>query len=254
MLSEQRCIVCQDSPPGSGRSSNTHAPPKWLGREARLHHFRRKEYVFRAGSEATAVWTVCRGTLKLCRHTVEGKLLTTRIVGPGDIVGHRSVLSHESYTASAIALQDSDARALPAAVFRRMIAESEEIREQVLEQLGIDLRRAEYLAGIMAHASARVRVAAMLHELHERRDRGAPMPGMEANDHDDLSEGEFTGDGAGGEDPWNEEIPRRELAELAGLTVEATVRAVKALEKDGIVLSKGRTIRIVSPEALHDEF
>ena len=251
MLSEQRCIVCQDSPPGSG---NSHAPPKWLGREARLHHFRRKEYVFRAGSEAAAVWTVCRGTLKLCRHTVEGKLLTTRIVGPGDIVGHRSVFSHEPYSASAIALQDSDARALPAAVFRRMIAESEEIREQVLEQLGADLRRAEYLAGIMAHASARTRVAAMLYELHHRRDRSAPMPGTELDDGDGFSHNDSAGSGPNERSPWNEEIPRRELAELAGLTVEATVRAVKALEKDGIVYSKGRTIRIVSPEALHDEF
>ena len=252
MLSEQRCIVCQDSPPGSGGSGSIHAPPKWLGREARLHHFRRKEYVFRAGSEATAVWTVCRGTLKLCRHTVDGKLLTTRIVGPGGIVGHRSVLSHEAYSASAIALQDADARALPAGVFRRMIAESAEIREQVFEQLGTDLRRAEYLAGIMAHANARTRVAAMLHELHERRDRSAPMPGTELNDHDEISEANpaHAGNGA----PWNEDVPRRELAELAGLTVEATVRAVKALEKDGIVVSKGRTIRIVSPESLHDEF
>ena len=223
------CMVCHAEPPGvPGR---VHVPAKGVGQRSTPVHRAKGQYLFHSGEPPHGVWTVCRGRVKVFRRTGKGKMLTTRIVGPGEIVGHRSVLAGEPYVASGVALENCELRYISAAVFRRMIAESEEVRGFVLKALGSSLGHAEQLATLVAYESARARIAAALLELHSGQEADAGGAGSAAGE-------------------WELTIRRKELAQLSGVTIEAAVRALKTFEREGVLESVGHTIRVLDLDRL----
>jgi len=189
-------------------------------------------YLFHSGDDAHGIWAVCSGKAKVFQETEQGKYLTLRIVIPGELVGHRSVLAGEPFSASAIAMEDTRTAYLPANIVMKLIEIEPQIRGKLFQHLAGELGRAESLATSMAYNKAEQRLLAALASMC----RGCYL-GSDDNQTENSEE-------------INILAPRQELAELAGLTVEATVRTLRKLEEIGILKAHGHSIQIFQPEIL----
>ena len=182
------------------------------------------EYLFHSGDDAHGVWAICSGRVKVFKETEEGKQLTIRIALPGELVGHRSLLAGETLSGYGVAMEPVITAYLPAHAVMTLIETESTVRAQIIHKLADELGHAETLATSMAYHPAEERLIAAIIELCRR-------------DGDCL-------------EPIEIVAPRLELAELAGLTVEATVRVLRRLEEAGLVEARARRIRILNPRLL----
>lgn len=188
------------------------------------------EVIFREGDEAAGLWSVCSGRIHLQRISEEGRALVTRIIYPGGMMGHRSVLSGSVLMSTAVAHGPTVGTFLTRTVLEHLFATEPSFRIAIMRLLAEDLDHAEALAASMAYNDARSRVLAALAEFRRVRER---MVGTLAG--------------------WEFSIRRKELSELTGLSVEGVVRTLKKLEADGVLEIRGRTIRIVDPYAVRQQ-
>ena len=193
-----------------------------------LKTWEKGEFLFHAGEPAEGIWAICRGRVKVFRETEDGKQLILRIAYPGDLVGHRSLLARNPLSGYGVATEDTLTAFLPAGTVDYLIENEPTVRAQIMHKLACELGHAESLATNMAYSHAEERVLTALFEL-----------GRTAA-HDTLVA------------PSELSVPRQELAELAGLTVEATVRTLRRLEHAGILETHGRKINIVDPDRMLD--
>ncbi len=188
------------------------------------------EVMFREGDEAPGLWSVCSGRIHLQRISEEGRTLVTRIIYPGGMMGHRSVVSGSVLSGTAVAHERTVGTFMKRSLLERLFATEPTFRIAIMRLLADDLDHAESLAASMAYNDARSRVLAALAEFRRVRER-------------------VVGTLAG----WEFSIPRKELSELTGLSVEGVVRTLKKLEADGVLETHGRTIRIVDPNAVRQQ-
>ncbi|MBI4371993.1 MAG: Crp/Fnr family transcriptional regulator [Elusimicrobia bacterium] len=193
-------------------------------REMRLaNSFRRGEVVLQEGALPQGVYVVCTGKVKVYKSSRTGQQLTTRIESPGDLLGHVSLLAAEGpYMATCETLEPSVVSMVDARTFRDFLAKFPQASMALIRELARDVRRGENKARDIAFKSARGRLADILLRMMQG---GRPWPIV-----------------AG--------IRRRDLAELAGLTIETTVRLLKEFEGDGILRKRGKDLLIVAAERL----
>ncbi len=178
-----------------------------------LRRFDRGAALFGEGDPSDAFFTVVEGRVKVFRTTPEGKDLILELFGAGDPIGAVAVYEERPYPASAVALEDTTCLLIPRAHFFRLLEEHPTLVRGLLLALTWRLveltdRLAELTGGKMEPRFARLFL-----KLAE-------------------DEGRATGDGA-------VHIPvalsRQELADLAGTTIETTIRILSRWGKAGVV-------------------
>ncbi|MEZ4690201.1 MAG: cyclic nucleotide-binding domain-containing protein [Ignavibacteria bacterium] len=75
------------------------------------------QQIFTEGNSPTGLHCVNKGKIKVSQSGFEGKEQIIRLAKEGDILGYRSLVSGEAYTASAIAIEDSKVCIIPKALF-----------------------------------------------------------------------------------------------------------------------------------------
>lgn len=191
----------------------------------------KKEFIFFGGAVPTGVYMICSGRVKIYRTSGDGKSLITRVAGPGDMIGYRSVLASEPYGATAETMTKVVASHVPVEAFHCLMQENPQFSYTMLRKVSKELGSAEDRATSIVHDDARTRLMHTLADLAGTK--------MVVNGETGKSEPEI-------------EILRQELAELTGLTLETTVRTLKALERDGVVELLTRSIRILDWTKLTD--
>lgn len=186
--------------------------------------------LFHEGDEARGLWSVCSGQLNILKQGDEGQPLVTRIIYPGGMVGYRSCLAGTPVGGTATAREDTRGVFMSRSSLEELFAGEPEFRVAVMKLMAEDLEHAESLAASMAYNDARSRVLSALAEFRRVRER-------------------IVGTLAG----WEFSIPRKDLSELTGLSVEGVVRTLKKLEADGVLEIKGRRITIVDPTAVRSQ-
>ncbi|MDE2489239.1 MAG: Crp/Fnr family transcriptional regulator [Elusimicrobia bacterium] len=193
-------------------------------REMRLANaFKRGEVVFHEGAMPQGVYVVCTGKVKIYKSSRTGQQLTTRVESPGDLVGHVTLLADEGgYTATAEALEPSVVSMVDTKSFKDFLGRFPHAGLALMRELARDVRRGENKARDIAFKPARGRLADTLLRMMQAR---KPYPVV-----------------AG--------IKRRDLAEMAGLTIETTVRLLKDFEKREVLRKKDKDLLIVGLERL----
>ena len=193
-------------------------------RDIRLAHpFKRGEVIFHEGSMPQGVYVVCTGKVKVYKSSRTGQQLTTRVESPGDLLGHVTLLSDEgAYTATGEALEPSIVSMIDKTTFYNFLAKYPPASHALLKELAKDVRRGENKARDIAFKPARGRLADTLIRMMVVK---KPYPIV-----------------AG--------IKRRDLAEMAGLTIETTVRLLKDFEQRDVLRKKEKDLLILSEERL----
>ena len=179
------------------------------------------QVIFYAGNDPIGLFTISSGLVKLEVSSPAGSAHTLRLIGPGGVLGYRSLFAGEPYHASAIAVEDCELCFLPKADLMNVFKNHPDTMLRLLEHLSRDLRFAE-------------------EKWLGQMDKGAPERIAEALLF--LQEN-FT----------HQQWTRKEIAQWAGTTPETVIRTLAAFEKAGLIDQKdGRSIRILSKEKLKE--
>jgi CRP/FNR family transcriptional regulator, polysaccharide utilization system transcription regulator len=193
-------------------------------REMRLAHpFKSGEVVFHEGTMPQGVYVVCTGKVKIYKSSRTGQQLITRIESPGDLLGQITLLAAEGpYTGTAEALEPGVVSMVTQAEFFAFLAAHPEAAKALLRELARDVRRGENKARDIAFKPARNRLADTLVRMMKA---GKPKPIVSG-------------------------IKRRDLAEMAGLTIETAVRLLKDFEERALIQKKDKDLVILDEAEL----
>lgn len=190
----------------------TGAAAERLARDTTEQVFKRGQTIFHHGSPCHVLYLIRIGRVKVSSVGRQGEELVLRLLGPGEVLGFRPLLSDEPYNATGVAVEDTTLCVVPAATLKALLRESPEFVLKVLTKLARELRVTEEMMMDMLYRPARQRVAAVLLKLVDDN-LAAPDPLTIASSH----------------------LKRKDMAGMAGTTPETLSRILRAMADQHIV-------------------
>jgi CRP-like cAMP-binding protein len=189
--------------------------------------FERDDYVFFEGDKPEWFHIVKEGRVKLVKHSDTGKDVILQVFALGDMFGEVSLFDHKPYAASAQAMEPSTVMKLARKDFLLFFGRHPFIATEMIMELGRQLREAHATIKSLAVDRVEQRIAIILLKLAEKM--GTPQKeGMMLN----LS------------------LTRQDLADMAGTTVETTIRVMSRFTKTKLIKQVTGKILLLNPQAL----
>lgn len=185
--------------------------------------------LFHEGEPADNFLVVTAGRIKVFKVTPDGRYLILEIFGPGDPVGAVAVYEERAYPATAEALEDAEALAVPRHDFFRLLDSHPTLVRALL--LAMTRRLVELTLRLTELTGSRVetRIARLFLKLAD--DLGRPDDG-----------GVFI--------PLS--LSRREVADLTGTSIETCIRIMSRWGKERVVRTGKEGFTVLDREALQD--
>lgn len=119
--------------------------------------------LFVEGESPRGLFILCAGQVKLTAGSKDGKSVTVRLVGPGEVLGLSSVIANSPYPVCAETLAPSQAGFIPRIEFLRFLHAHADVSLRVAEHLSMELHRAWEQTRLLALApSAGAKLAQLL--------------------------------------------------------------------------------------------
>lgn len=194
----------------------------------RTRILKRGEMLFAAGDEHAACATLQTGALKVSAVDVDGNEQILALVHPAGFIGELfAPFAHHDV----VALTTSRLCLFAKADIERAIEEHPALARALLRRSQADLLATRNLLELTGHASAEVRLAALLHDFAA----AASDSSCHLAQHFELP------------------LTRGEIGNMLGLTIETVSRKLGELEEMGAIQREGkRGITIRNPELLHE--
>jgi CRP-like cAMP-binding protein len=182
----------------------------------------RGELIWSAGAPSEFVALVGTGFVKMTKSTIHGQEVAVELLGPGQALGILAAIEGRSFPLSAIAVTKSWYLKIPTRVLLPLYQQSPGLKDSLVRGLGPRLRKAHEMMTRMSSGTVEERLAAILFILSD-------------------SYGERCADGVLLQVP----LTRQDLSEMAGTTVETTIRVMSRWQKDAIVRTDSKVITIL---------
>lgn len=182
--------------------------------------YERGERVFSKGEPGTAVWFVKQGRVHLQNISYDGKVTTACVMSEGDLFCCLPALDGKAYPADAIAVEASTIIKIPGDLFRELMHKNAAFSNHVMNTFCNRLRQME-TRGCQTTDPAEVRVARLLLSLGDKFKNQIPLT-------------------------------RQEMADIAGLTIETTIRILSRMKKDGLIDSTRKMTHLTDVEKLKE--
>ncbi|MEJ1968218.1 MAG: cyclic nucleotide-binding domain-containing protein [Rhizomicrobium sp.] len=187
--------------------------------------FARNAAIFHEGDPARHIYLIVSGTVRLCRHTPDGRRHIAEFALAGDLCGVFGG-GVQSFTAEAIT--DVTVIAYPRAQFDRLSERDPGFRANMLAHLSTHLLSAQLHTFVLGCQNAKERLASFLIRLARRT-------GTLRSGRIELAMG------------------RQDIADHLGLTIETICRAITALKNEGMLAVPGTHCLVLrNAEALGD--
>jgi CRP/FNR family transcriptional regulator, cyclic AMP receptor protein len=182
--------------------------------------------VFHEGDQSDACYLVRSGDLRVTREHSDGRAIALATLGRGDIFGELAMLDGQARSASVETLSDSELLALPAADFRRLLAQHSQISVKLIAALTRRLRETNERVARQSFQTVPSRVAGVLTQLIAEEAAPEGRSGVTIR------------------------MTQADLAQLAGTSRESVSRFLATLERAGVVrVGRGR-VTVVEPRRL----
>jgi len=198
-----------------------------LAAAAKRRRFKRDEVVFDKDDPGESLFMIDEGSVRIYLPSLQGADLTLAMLGPGDFFGDMALLDGRPRSASAAALQETEAVALDRADFIAVIRSRPEAAMAVLAAVARRLRETNEMAGDLAFLDVGGRLAKKLLEL-------AAAHGVQRPEGIVL----------------HLRLTQEELANMVGVTRESVNRNLALLRREGVISGQGRRFVIRDAEAL----
>lgn len=201
-----------------------------LSRHKVTNTYKKGQTIFFQGNPSFGLYCVNKGKIKLLQAGLDGRNSIIRIVSEGDILGHRSLFSHQDYHATAVALEDTDVCFIDKKYIFDVITRNPDVTLKIIEKLSFEMGAAEKRSSSMFQKSVRERLAEIFLWLRE-------------------SYGVSDGDGR---TRLNITLTREEIAGMIGTTNETVIRFISEFREQGVIDQEGKTIIILDQDKLMD--
>lgn len=179
------------------------------------------EYIFFEGDPPEALYVVWAGRVKLLRHSREGRDVVLDVIGPNRLLGEMSVFEGAPYDSTAQAMEPTAVISIARHDFLSLLRRFPRLSLAVIAELGRRLRSASDLVHSLAVERVAQRIARMLLKMAD----AAGVPAPEGGTLIDVT------------------LTRQDVADMAGTTVETTIRTMSRFRRKGIIATKrGRVI------------
>lgn len=187
-----------------------------LSKRGRRRAFGAGETIFDEGEKASALPIVLSGKVKMAHFLETGKEVIIGMFGSGEMFAVPPVVDGKNYPASAVAMEDSELLLIERTDFLELLRESSEFSFAVIGWLCEMLRDKTATIQNLSSASPEHRIGYVLLKLAEREGPSGPVRIV---------------------------IRREDIAKMAGLTTETTIRVVrKFAERDLVRIVHGKIV------------
>ncbi len=200
-----------------------------LAEQSFMAYAERGEVIWLAGSPSQNIDVVGTGFVKMTRSTPQGAEVAIELLGPGQCFGLLVAIEGREYPLSAVAVTNTWYLKIPTRPFVEIYNSNSNLRDQVLRALGPRLRKAHDMMARMSMGRMEQRIAAVLLILLDSYGQPQKL-------------------GTRIEVP----LTRQDLAEMAGTTVETSIRVMSKLQKEGIVTTDKQMITILDAASLSE--
>ena len=181
--------------------------------------FQADEFIFWEGDEPDYFYVIAEGRIKVVKHSSSGKEFIIAFFESGEMFGEVAVFEGKPYPASAQAISATNVLGIRRRHFLDFLATHPQVALRIINILGGRLRDAQSRLKDLAGERVQQRLARILLMLASRMGHTIP----------------FT---------------RQELADMAGMTTETTIRLTSQLKKRGIISSVRGQLIIVDEAKL----
>lgn len=188
----------------------------------------RGEVIWFSGGEVPFFGVVGVGFVKMVKSMASGQELTHEIMGPGQIFGMLGVIDGSGCPLSARAVSPCWYVKVPKREFLPVYSESRVLKDHVVRRLTLRLRKAHELLAQLSAGTVETRIAAILVML--------------AESYGHLDEG--------GAVLLEVPLTRQDISEMAGTTVESTIRVMSRWQKAGLVCTKSGQVTLMDVDRL----
>ncbi len=185
------------------------------------------DILFEEGERLNGVFCIRKGISKLTKNCENGKSQIIKIIGKGEILGQRSLITDELSDVSAIAVEEMEVCYIPKDNLDISIKNNYAYNKAVLIKMANDLKLANKSIVSMSHLNIKQRIAGMLCFLDNTF-------------------------GVDDEGYINCILSRQEMAELIGSTKEACIRTLASFKKCKWIITEGKKIKIMESSALEN--
>lgn len=188
----------------------------YLMKNGNRRTFFENEEIFAEGDAALFLPIVLTGKVKMLHFLEPGKEVIIGIFEKGEMFAVPPVFDGKSYPATAVAMEETELLTLNRPDFLKLLRDSHEFSFAVIEWMSEMLREKTATIQNLATASPEHRVGVVLLKLAEKESANVPV---------------------------RIALRRQDIAEMAGLTTETTIRVIRRLaEKDLVRIVHGKII------------
>lgn len=188
--------------------------------------YQKGQNIFNEGNYPSGLFCINKGRVKLSQTGFEGKEHIIRLAKDGDIMGYRSLISGEVYSATATSMEDSKICFIPKKIFFDLIKKDSLLTGRLMKLMANDLKLAQNKITNLAQKPVIERLAETLIMLKK-------YYGFKEE-----------------ESCLYLTITREEIANIVGTATETAIRLLSELKKEGILELDGKKIKILKSEAL----
>lgn len=187
--------------------------------------YKKGDVIFSEGESLNGVFCVRSGVCKLTKLSANGKDHTVKLLGKGELIGQRSVISDERTNLRAVAINDIELCFVPKEQVLSNIHDNKDFSFDVLKSMALDLRAAEDDLITMAQKSVKQRMAESL--IYVEKTFGTDAKGF-----------------------LNVALSREDYAGIVGTATESAIRILSQFKKEGLISTTGKQIKILDSEGL----
>jgi CRP/FNR family transcriptional regulator len=191
--------------------------------------FERGQVIFEEGEPAFGLYIICQGKVKLAKHSLRGKKQILKLLGPGEILGEKTLFDREVYTAYAEALEETQLFFIEREPFIEFLKSYPRIALRLIEKLSRELKAFQNKLMETSYEGSLERLARLLLLMGSRY--GVPTEkGLDIG----------------------VQLSRQELAELAGISTETAIRMLSRMKDRGLIALEGSKVYLVDRRGLRD--
>jgi CRP-like cAMP-binding protein len=189
--------------------------------------FQKDDYVFFEGDLPEWLFIVNEGRVKLVKHSDTGKDVILQIFVPGDMFGEVSLFDRKPYSSSAQVMENSIILKLSRKDFLLFFGRHPFVATEMIAELGRQLREAHATIKSLAVDRVEQRIASILLKLAHK---------LGSQEHGGVM--------------LNLSLTRQDLADMAGTTVETTIRVMSRFTKTKVIKPVNGKILILDSKYL----
>jgi len=191
--------------------------------------FKKGQTLFMQGNPPFGMYCVKRGIIKITQIGSDGKESIVRLAKAGDVIGHRSLFSEQSYKATATALEEAHVCFYDKKFVQKLVKQEPSVAYNIISNLGKELGAAESRLTSFSQKNVRERLAELLLVLKQ---------GYGVQD--------------GSRYKLNIKLTREEMASIIGTASETLIRFFTEFKAEGLIEQEGKTIFIIDEDKLMD--